>query len=169
MKVEITGVATKIDAIFRFDQDLWKGIQKGVKDATESVAADARIRIPTRGLYSTTGRGWGLWTESTKGRDLSFDQAKIRAGIKTSFKSRYKSGFREVSGRAVTNSAAGAIYALAGSVNSSGSSFNTFINLQQGNNVWPRALTPAYYAKGPEAAREIARVIERAIDDVNRA
>jgi hypothetical protein len=30
-------------------------------------------------------------------------------------------------------------------------------------------MTPAYYAKGPEASREIGRLIEQAINDVNNA
>jgi hypothetical protein len=30
-------------------------------------------------------------------------------------------------------------------------------------------MTPAYYAKGPEAAKEIGRIIEQAVNDINRA
>jgi hypothetical protein len=170
MKVEITGVATKIDAIFRFDKDLWKGIQRGVKDAAESVAADARSRVPSYGLGGTSGTGgWGSWIAKSTGRDLSFDQGVIRKGIKTRFKSRYKSGFREVQGQAVNTSPAAAIYMLAGSKNKSGHRFNNVINTQQGKAPWPRAMTPAYYAKGPQASIEIGRLIEKAINDINQA
>lgn len=170
MKTEITGVATKIDAIFRFDQDLWKGIQRGVKDAAEAVAADARSRVPSYGIGGTSGTGgWGGWIAKQNGRNLGFDQSKIRGSIKPRFKSRYKSGFREVKGQAVLMNPAGAIFALAGSKDRSGHHFNKVINTQHGSNIWPRALTPAYYAKGPEAAQEIGRVIEKAIADINRA
>jgi hypothetical protein len=170
MKVEITGVATKIDAIFRFDKDVWAGIQRGVKDAAESVAADARRRVPSYGLGSSSGQGgWGGWIASGTGRDLSFNQSKIRSGIRTRFKSRYKSGFREVQGQAVNNNPAGAIFMLAGSQNISGHRFNKVIVRQQGNGPWPRALTPAYYAKGPEASRDIGRLIEKAINQINQA
>jgi hypothetical protein len=30
-------------------------------------------------------------------------------------------------------------------------------------------MTPAYYAKGPQASKDIGELIERAIDQVNRA
>ena len=170
MKVQVTGVATKIDAIFRFDKDLWKGIQRGVKDAAESVAADARRRVPSYGLGSSSGQGgWGGWIATKDGRDLSYDQAAIRKGIKTRFKSRYKGGFREVRGQAVNTSPAGAIFMLAGSKNVSKHRFNTAINRQQTAGPWPRALTPAYYAKGPQASVEIGRLIEQAINNINQA
>lgn len=170
MKVEITGVATKIDAIFRFDKDLWAGMQRGVKDAAESVAADARSRVPSYGLGGTSGTGgWGGWIAKKDGRDLGYDQTKIRKGVKTRFKSRYKSGFREVQGQAVNTSPAGAIYMLAGSENQSGHRFSNVINTQHSKGPWPRALTPAYYAKGPEASRDIGRLIEKAINQINQA
>jgi hypothetical protein len=170
MKVKVEGAAAKIDAIFRFDKELWKGIQKGVKDAAESVAADARNRMPSYGLGGTSGTGgWGGWIAKRDGRDLSYDQAKIRKNVKTRFKSQMKSGVRVVKGQAINNSPAGAIYMLAGSKNRSGHRFNDVINRQHGSGPWPRAFTPAYYAKGPEASKEIGRLIERAIDEVNRA
>jgi hypothetical protein len=170
MKVEITGAATKIDAIFRFDKDVWKGVQRGVKEAAESVAADARSRFPSYGIGGTSGAGgWGGWIAKNGGRNLGYDQSKIRSSVKTRFKSRYKSGFREVKGQAVVMNPAGAIYSLAGSQNKSGHHFNNVINTQHGSNIWPRALTPAYYAKGPQASREIGRVIEKAISNINQA
>jgi hypothetical protein len=167
MKVKVEGAAAKIDAIFRFDKEIWKGIQKGVKNAAESVAADARSRIPPIGLYSRRGQGWGRWIAKKDGRDLGFEQNAIRSSIKPQFRSRYKSGFREVQGRAISKSPAAAIYALAGSKSTKG--FNAVVNEQRGSSVWPRAFTPAYYAKGPQARKDIGQLIERAIDEVNRA
>ena len=170
MKVEVTGAAAKIDALFRFDKEVWKGIQKGVKDAAESVAADARNRVPTYGVYGTSGTGtWGGWIAKKDGRDLSYDQGKIRKGVKTKFKSQVKSGVRVVKGQAVNTTPAAAIYMLAGSKNRSGHRFNDVINTQRSSGPWPRAMTPAYYAKGPEASAEIGRLIEQAINDVNNA
>ena len=169
MKVKVTGAAAKIDAIFRFDKEAWKGIQKAVKEAAESVAADARGRVPAVGIYSTTGHGWGGWIH--RGRDLGFDQGAIRSSIKPRFKSRSRSGFREIKGQAVVMNPAGAIYMLAGSQNKSGEKFNEVIvrGTQAGNGPWPRALTPAYYAKGPQARKDIADFVEKAISEVNKA
>jgi hypothetical protein len=170
MQVKVTGAAAKIDALFRFDKDVWKGIQRGVKEATESVAADARNRVPSYGVGGTSGTGgWGGWIAKKDGRDLSYDQASIRKNVKTRFKSQMKSGVRVVKGQAINNSPAGAIYMLAGSKNKSNHRFNGVIKRQHGTGPWPRAMTPAYYAKGPEASREIGRLIEQAINDVNNA
>jgi hypothetical protein len=35
--------------------------------------------------------------------------------------------------------------------------------------MWPRLLTPAYYAKGPQASATIASLIEKAVQQANRA
>jgi len=170
MQVKVTGAAAKIDALFRFDKVVWAGIQKGVKEAAESVAADARSRVPSYGLGGTSGAGgWGGWIAKKDGRNLSYDQASIRKNVKTRFKSQMKSGVRVVKGQAVNMSPAGAIYMLAGSRNKSGHQFNSVIKRQHGSGPWPRAMTPAYYAKGPQASREIGRLIEQAINDVNNA
>ena len=170
MKVEVTGAAAKIDAIFRFDKDVWKGIQKGVKDAAESVASDARSRVPSYGLGGTSGTGgWGKWIAKKDGRDLSYDQANMRKNIKVRFKSQMKSGVRVVKGQAINNSPAAAISMLAGSKNRSGHRFNSVIKTQHGSGPWPRAMTPAYYAKGPEASKDIGRLIEQAINNINNA
>jgi hypothetical protein len=66
-------------------------------------------------------------------------------------------------------SPAGAIYMLAGSQNRSGHRFNNVINRQHGKGPWPRAMTPAYYAKAPQASRDIGRLIEKAINQINQA
>ena len=170
MEVKVVGAAAKIDALFRFDKDVWKGIQKGVKEAAESVAADARSRIPSYGLGGTSGSGgWGGWIAKRDGRDLSYDQATMRKNIKTRFKSQMKSGVRVVKGQAFNNSPAAAIYMLAGSKNKSSHRFNSVIKRQHGSGPWPRAMTPAYYAKGPQASKDIGRLIEQAINNVNNA
>lgn len=170
MKVEVKGAAAKIDALFRFDKVVWAGIQKGVKEAAESVAADARSRIPAYGVRSSSGQGgWGRWIATADGDDLSYDQSKIRSGIKPRFRSQYKNGLRIVKGQAITTSPAAAIFMLAGSKNRSRHRFNTVINRQHGKSVWPRAMTPAFYAKGPQASRDIGALIEKAINDVNNA
>lgn len=170
MKVQVTGAAAKIDALFRFDKDVWAGIQKGVKDAAREVVTDAQKRVPSFGVGGTSGTGgWGGWIAKKDGRDLSYDQTKIRKNIKPRFKSQMKSGVRVIKGQAINNSAASAIYMLAGSKNRSGHRFNNVINTQRSGGPWPRALTPAYYSKGPEASKEIGRLIEQAVNNVNKA
>jgi len=176
VKVKVEGAAAKIDAIFRFDKELWRQMQREIKAATEVVATDARGRVPAQGLYSSRSgyTGWGKWI--SKGRVLSYEQSTVRGGIKSRSRSRSKAGFRQVSGRVEMTNAAGAIFTLAGSQNRSGHPFNVNINRQQGgsqgarnNSTWPRLLTPARVAKGAEAARKIARIVEQGVQRINQA
>jgi hypothetical protein len=176
MKVKVEGAAAKIDVMFRFNKELWRDMQRDVKIATETVAADARGRVPGAGIASRRSgyRGWGPWT--SRGRMLSFDQGEVRSGIKSKFQSRQTQGFRQVSGRVEITTPAGAIFTLAGSRNRSGHPFNTTVNSQHGgvvgarsNQMWPRVLTPARYAKGGEAAQKIAAAVQRGIDAINKA
>jgi hypothetical protein len=177
VKVKVEGAAAKIEALFRFDKTLWRAMQRDIREVSETVAADARNRVPTQGLYgrSGTSSGWGRWISGT--RDLSFDQGSVRGGIKARSRSRSKGGgFREVVGRVDMMSPAGAIFALVGSQNKSGHPFNALVNRQHGgsttmrrNQFWPRMLTPARYAKGGEAAEKIGRIVERGVNDINRA
>jgi len=174
MQVKVEGAAAKIDAIMRFDKQAWKAIQKGVKDATAEITEDAKERVPQMGIISLRGNGWGRWTSGP--RDLSYRPADFK--FKTRFRSRLQGGFREVEGRAQldTSSPAVAIFTLAGSQNRSGHPFNRVINRQTGTRqgargvgMWPRLLTPAYHAKAPEAAKTIGVLIEKAVNDTNRA
>lgn len=176
MQVKVEGAAARIDAIMRFDKDAWKGIQKGVKEATDAIRKDAESRVPPMGLVPMRrGSGWGKWTYSRDGRDLSYRKSDFT--FKTRFRSRLQQGFREVEGRAElrTDSPAAAIFLLAGSQNASGHPFNRNINKQtgtrqgvRGQGMWPRLLTPAYHAKGPEAAKVIGEIIEQAVSAANR-
>lgn len=170
MNVRVEGDARKIEQIFRFDKELWKEIQRGVKDATSDIRSDAKSNYPDNGLS-----GWGMWTAFSSGRDLSYDQTKVRAGVKTQFRSRQRRGFRTISGLVYNKNPAGAIYGLAGSQDRSGEFFNRNINRKRGGSVgerrtgqWPRALTPAWTKGVDEARKEIARVVEKAIAKVNR-
>ena len=169
MNVRVEGAAQKIEQIFRFDKELWTEIQRGVKDATSGIRSDAKAAYPESGLSN-----WGPWL-TTNNRDLSYDSSSVRAGVKSSFRSRRQSGFRTISGLVYNKNAAGAIYGLAGSRNKSGESFNTNLNLKRGgstsargNGTWPRALGPAWSSNVDDARREIARVVEQAIAKVNR-
>ena len=176
MQIKVEGAAAKIDAIMRFDKAAWRDIQKGVKEATDAITKDAQSRVPPMGLVPRrAGTGWGKWTRRD-GYDISYDRSAFV--FKTRFKSRVRQGFREVKGQALLDKseASVAIFALAGSQDKSGHPFNRNINKQTGTRtgarnvgMWPRLLTPAYYAKGPEASKKIGALIEKAVNEVNRA
>ena len=169
MNVRVEGTARKIEQIFRFDKELWKEIQQGVKAASDDIRTQAKSNYPDRGLGN-----WGPWF-TPGGRDLSYNAGAVRAGVRSSFRSRRREGFRTISALVYNKNPAGAIFGLAGSRNTSGELFNTNINRVHGgstsvrvNGTWPRALTPAWSDGVDKARAEIARVVESAIDKVNR-
>ena len=177
VKVRVEGTAARIDALFRFDKAAWKALRDGVKTATDKITDDARQRVPSMGLIPMAGgKGWGPWRSKRDGRDLGYNKSAFR--FKTSTRSRLRpGGFREVSGFSLLDKSTPsvAIFVLAGSQNSSGHPFNRNINKQTGTverarnaQMWPRIMTPAYYAKRDEAAKEIGRLIETAVADANK-
>ena len=170
-QVRVEGAARKIEQIFRFDKDIWKEIQSGVKSATEGIVQEGRGTYPGDNALRT----WGSWTTAKGGRDLSFDPARAKAGVRSRFRSRRRSGFRVISGQVYNKDAAGAIYLLAGSRDKTGEAFNTNINRRRGGSTgargdgtWPRALGPAWTNNVEQARDEIGRVVEEAIRKVNR-
>ena len=177
MRVKVEGAARKIDLIFRFDKDLWKNTTQIIRASGREVASDAKARIPANGL-----RNWGLWWEFPRGRDLSYQSGRVQA-ISVSVRTKEKAGFRRIKAKVgfSKGNAAGAIYSLAGSVPGTQSAFDfrsdNFKRAMlrahggsmgsRGNQIWPRALTPAYYAKGPRARERIGAAIEHMIARVN--
>jgi len=178
VKVKVTGAAAKIDAIFRFDKDAWKVMQKEVRAAGADVQSDAKGRMPSNALS-----GWGPWTEAGRSRDLTYISGQAKR-ISVSVRSRQVQGLRRIKAKVGFSSgnAAGAIFGLAGSVSGTQSPFvQSSINFKSAMNrthggtmgsrnarMWPRALTPAYYAKGPRARERIGAAVERMVANVNR-
>jgi hypothetical protein len=178
MKVKVTGAAAKIDAIFRFDKDAWKVMQKEVRSAGGEVQSHAQSLMPSSGLS-----GWGPWIESSRSKDLTYTGGQVKR-IGVSVRSKQVQGLRRVKAKVGFSSgnAAGAIFGLAGSVSGTKSPFiQSSINFKEAMNrkhggsissrnarIWPRALTPAYYAKGPRARERIGAAIERMVSNVNR-
>lgn len=178
MKIEVKGAAAKIDQLFRFDKSARRAMQKGIRSASEAVRQDASSRMPGLALDN-----WGLWNNN--GRYVSYDQGAKR--ISVSVRSREREGFRRIKAKVGFSSgnAAGAIFGLAGSQPGTKSrhpqgpirsrNFKAAMNRRHGggytvrnSQVWPRALTPAYYAKGPQARDEIGRAIEQAVKAANK-
>lgn len=159
--VEVKGVPELINRISKFDKDVYRILTKEVRQSLSSVAKDAIARTPNGRAI----KGWGPWTAARDGRDLSFNGQDVKRGIKPQAVKRSKSGrVVKFSGRVITKTPAGAIFALAGS--KTGGQFEDAL-LRKHGNVWPRTLTPALYAKGPQAARDIEAAIQKAAASVN--
>jgi hypothetical protein len=160
--IEVKGVPELINQISKFDKEVYKILTKEVRQALSSVAKDAIARTPK----GRATKGWGPWTAARDGRDLSFNGAAVKRGIVPQAVKRSQRGrVVKFSGRVITKTPAGAIFALAGS-RGGGEQFEDALNRRNGDKVWPRTLTPALYAKGPQAARDIEAAIKKAAENV---
>jgi hypothetical protein len=166
MKVKVTGEQRAVAILKAFDKDVFKGIDKGLKQAGEVLRDEVRSKTPTGSPLS----GWGRWNAtrvSRKGvsttRDLSFNATKIRTGIKVTTKQGKKVATGgEFQVAVQTTSAAGAIFALTGSnqkrrsENYRGRSFYDNINNRFGEK----------YARGLNEAANNKPVVARAKEKV---
>jgi hypothetical protein len=160
--VEVKGVPELINQISKFDKDVYKILTKEVRQALTSVASDAKSRTPNGRAI----KGWGPWIAAGTGRDLSFNGSDVKRGIAPQAVKRSSRGrVVRFSGRVITRTPAGAIFALAGSKGKE--QFERALNRRRTEGPWPRTLTPALYAKGPKAARGIEAAIKKAAANVN--
>ena len=85
MKVQVTGEQRAVAALKAFDKDVFKGIDKGLKQAGEVLRDEVRSKTPTSGPLSNWGR-WNATKVTRKGvsttKDLSYNATKVRTGIK---------------------------------------------------------------------------------------
>jgi hypothetical protein len=181
MKVRVTGEQRAVAVLKAFDRDNFKVIDKGLKEAGEVLRDEVRSKTPSGAPLSN----WGRWTATrvsktgvSSTRDLSYNATKVRTGIKvvTSQPKRETTGgqFRVT---VATMSAAGAMYALAGSVRKRygsessyrGRSFVDNLNNKSGKK-YARGLNEAANNK-PVVARakaKVAAVIREAELKANR-
>jgi hypothetical protein len=180
LNVQVKGAASKIDQIFRFDKTVWRDLTKEIRQASSSIARDAAARVPSQGLSN-----WGPWTDARSGRSLFFDGGSA-SRISTSVRSRETAGFRNIKTKTgfSRGNAAGAIFGLAGSVEGTQSlhpagrvrsqNFKRALNRKHGgtigsrnSQIWPRALTPAFYLHRDKVRQEMGAIVERAVAQVN--
>jgi hypothetical protein len=173
MELDVKGVAELVNRISKFDQDVYKILTKEVREGLTPIAQHARSNTPDQPLSN-----WGSWTETTGQsgqvgvvtmvtgtRDRSFSGASVRKGIKPQAIKRSKRGqVTKFSGRVVTMSPAGAIFAMAGS--RTGGTFENNL-IRRWGRTWPRTLTDALYAEGPKAREAIEDAIDKAAEAVN--
>ena len=182
MKVRVTGEQRAIAALKAFDKDVFKAVDKGLKQAGEVLRDEVRSKTPTSGPLS----GWGGWnaTRTTKAgvsstKDLSYNATKVRTGIKVTTKQGKKvatGGKFQVA--VATMSPAGAMYALAGSVRKRykrepsyrGRSFVDNLNNRAGQK-YARGLNEAMknkpvVAKAKEKVAAVIRDAERAANRI---
>jgi hypothetical protein len=177
MKVKVTGEQRAVAVLKAFDKDVFKGIDKGLKQAGEVLRDEVRSKTPSSGPIS----GWGGWnaTRTTRAgvsstKDLSYNATKVRTGIKVTTKQGKKVAAGGKFQTAVaTMSPAGAMYALAGSKKKRykrepsyrGRSFVDNINNRSGEKyargMYEAMKNKAVVAKAKEKVTEVIREAER--------
>ena len=183
MKVRITGEQRAVAVLKAFDRDVFKGVDKGLKQAGEVLRDEVRSKTPSSGPLSNWGR-WNATKVTRKGvsttKDLSYNATKVRTGIKvnTTQPKKVSTGgqFRVA---VATMSPAGAMYAMAGSnkkpppapgTGYRGQSFANNLNNRAGRK-YARGLNEAannrpVVAKAKEKVAEVIREAERRADRI---
>ena len=185
MTLEVDGAGRLVDAMSKFNEDVYKIMLKEIRQAAELVAADARRRTPSAVLFGSRpfgnpSSGWGKWTETrgqnmsvggitfeTSSRSLDWNQPRVDRSIRPGARKRAVRGVGTVgvAGMVTFLDAAGAIWSTAGADNPQGLKnryFNPAIISRFGSD-YPRALKPALFSKGPQAREDIDRALERAV------
>lgn len=180
--LKVEGAGPLINRLAKFDKDVYRILQKEIKEAGGKVRDKAQSYQPVAAaLFGTLdgdeiSAGWGTWTASEDGRDLGFD------GTDSGLRSRMKVSVRQTRRRnpgtpssTVTGiqalvlaptSPAASIFLLAGSKSPQlkpgwSGNFNATLNDRYGT-TFPRGMTAAWREEGPAAGEQIDRAIERA-------
>lgn len=178
MAIKIDGTERVLQRIYAFDKEVWKVLQKEVRQATDDIRKESQANAPSRALRKwgpwnvTTGRSAqvGVVTLASGSRDLGFSGSQVARSIKSQARSRAgRAGAdRSIAGRVVIGDAAGAIFALAGSKNRSGDPFNDHLNRKHGAGPWPRLIGPAWTSNIDKARSLIEEAVNKAAREVTR-
>jgi hypothetical protein len=171
MTFKVEGADRMIERIKGFEKDVYRDLQREVREASSDLVKDAQAAAPVEGLSR-----WGPWRVNAGGaqgfrntsRDRDFVQASVRSGIRSQFRTRKTGGSLGVYGRVTQNDPAGAIFTLAGSRNRSGHPFNRVVNNRNGFGPWPRLLGPAWTKNVEEARNRIRKAVDSAARRVTR-
>lgn len=172
MNAQVTGEQRTIKLLERFDREAYKEIAKGFRKAGEKVRDEARIQTPSGNALSN----WGRWIAVDRGRDLGFTGTRVRSKISVSLsQDAHKWGKNLYMVKIVTMDWGGAVFSLAGTnevkkkstnPNPKGRTFGA--NLankyrdQPGTVRGPRGLLYAVMTKGPDARKDLERVMDQA-------
>lgn len=172
MRAQVSGEQRTIKLLQRFDKDAYDEIAKGFRKAGEKVRDEARIQTPSGNALSN----WGRWMAVDRGRDLGFTGTRVRSKIRVSLsQDQRKWGKNLYMVKIVTMDWGGAVFSLAGTNEVKKKSINpnpkgrTFAanlgkkyNGQIGTARGPRGLLHAVMTKGPDARKDLERVMDQA-------
>lgn len=159
-KIQVTGLRELFNALEEWDKKASDALRRRIRKAGGQVATAASYISPGRPPVS----GWGKWTFSRDGRDLSFDPAAVARGFKVRQNNFRRKGVSAGLGFDVyQGNAGGSIFEVLGNesrvgqtnFNWQGSGFVTNIRNRFPRHE-PRSLFAAYYeVMTPELQNEI--------------
>lgn len=152
--VKTQGVDQLINRLKGFEPEIYKAMQREIKAAADLIGSSARGLIPSFPMD-----GWGPWEY---GR-LDFYGPQVAGTIKSRFRTRQTGGTAYVMGIVDTKSAAGSVYALAGSKSSG--QFSEYLNSKWGT-TYPRAMGPAWTMHVDKAREAMQQAVNRAAGKV---
>lgn len=166
-RVEVTNLKQLMNALEVIDKSAAKNINKTITGVAKRVVVDATYLTP----YNNPLSGWGRWTFSRDGRDLSFESGAVAKGFRVQ-----KSNFRRRGVSAglgydvIQSNAAGAIFEIMGDgsrvTTPSGQNMVDMVN-KRFPRKQPRTLIAAYYRNMNEEVRNAIR--DQIIDEARKA
>ena len=169
--VEVTGLRQVFDALDEWDKKAGNALKKRITTGARQIATEASYISP----YTNPLSGWGKWTFSRDGRDLSFDPMTVARSYAVRRNNyRRKNVSAGIAWEVYSKNAAGNIFEVMGggervgetNFNWQGQGFVSQINQRfKGNKKGqrPRTLVPAYYkVVTPELREEIRQAIVKA-------
>ena len=166
-KVEVTNLKQMLNALEIIDKSAVKKIEKTIRTVANGIVVDASYISPGSNPLS----GWGKWTYSRDGRDLSFDSAAVASGFKVQKNNFKRRGVSAGFGYDVKQwNAAGAIFEVMGSgnrvTNDSGQNMVDMVN-KRFPRKQPRTLIGAYYKNMNQDVRD--SILDFIINEARKA
>ena len=160
-------IAAFVNRLEKFDKDVSKELKKSMRRGVDFVVQEARDQMPPPPLSNWGASTWIEQDRSEGQRNLQYNQAKAKRGIKAAtFRARQRGATVGFGYIAIQKDPAASIYEVAGTgkrtTGKRGVGFVRNLNRSAGSGPLPRALFPAYYKGMPKAREEIERALQHA-------
>jgi hypothetical protein len=155
--VKTQGIPQLINRLQGFEKDVYKVLQRDIKDASDMIGASARGLLP----QDEAARNWGPWGAG----QFDFYGPNVASTIKPGVRTRSIGGQRYVMGIVTSKSMSFVKYAFIG--RNDNSRLGSYINSRYGVS-YPRAIGPAWTMHVDKVRSSIQDAINRAAEKVNR-
>lgn len=155
--VKTQGVPQLINRLQGFEKDVYRVLQRDIRDAADVIGASARSLLPP----AEAARNWGPWGAG----QFDFYGPHVASSIKPGVRTRSIGRQRYVMGIVTSKSTAFVKYAFIG--RNDNSRLGSYIDGRWGTS-YPRAIGPAWTMHVDKVRASIQDAINRAAEKVNR-